>query len=76
MKKEVVGYIVLFVLSMTFIYALDIFWETLEVLFDGGKTNTISDTVIAVILIFSLYENFKYKIRVLVEDLTDKIMEF
>lgn len=41
------------------LYLLKAFWDELEILFDGGIQESISDTVIAVIIIWFLW----YKIR-------------
>jgi hypothetical protein len=40
-------------------YLLKAFWDELEILFDGGIQESISDTVIAIIIIWFVW----YKIR-------------
>jgi hypothetical protein len=48
---------ILIVLGLT--YLLKSFWDELEILFDGGIQESISDTVIAIIIIWFVW----YKIR-------------
>ena len=61
-----------YVLSLFF---LDMFWELLEKMFDGGVTNSISDTIIGSLFLISLYYNFKNYVDDKVKFVVNKTME-
>lgn len=60
MKKDLIKYLKLYVIHVLIMtgmfYWLKIIWDKLECLFDGGVQESISDSIIAVILIYVLWK--------------------